>query len=258
MRFDKHGVLLADVPNAGVARRDPNARSGNPSHDVRSGKFAPGGGRRRTTPPANVDAAAYARMRDAVREAARQYKGNLTPENLQAFINQRATNPAAVNLQAFAQAVAQQQLDDIVDVLDARNHGGLKVTAPRSYIGQVLAGISDDDVAEIIQRLQARGIKDAHIVVGRALPKERRDVAQPIEASEQFEWIEESEPESSPEMNPVELADIIAKALPTPQVTVEAPQITVEVPPQRMRNTPVRDEKSGLILYTIQEPMDAS
>lgn len=259
-------VLMADVPNAGVARQDANTKSGNAAHDIHSGKFGSTGGQARTTPPANTQPAEYARMLDAVREAARRFPGGLSATNLQAFVNQRASNPAAVNIQQFAQMATQQQLNDLVDVLDTRTTPGAKLTAPRGWVKKVLAGLSDDDVAEIVARLQARGIKDPHLNVGKGLSAERRQAVKDrhaaLQASDQFEWIEESDEDSPAEMSqvsqldPVQLAEAIARAVPVPEITVE-PQILVQVPPpQRVKNTPVRDEKTGLIAYTIQEPLD--
>jgi hypothetical protein len=268
MKFDCHGVLMADVPNAGVSRQDTNARSGNPRHDVNSGKFGDGGGRaRRNTTPANVNAKDFARMRDAVREAARQFKGALTIENIQSFINKRASNPNAVNVQQFAQLVQQQQMDDLVDAITGKAHGGVKLNVPRDYIKKVLAGLSDDDVAEIVARVQARGIKDPHLNIGKALDKTRRDsvkekhaALQASDAVEMFVAAEEQgldvEEELSRIFDPVELAEVFAKAIPAPVINIEPPQVIVQSPPpQRMRNTPVRDS-NGLISYTIQEPMN--
>ena len=260
-------VMLADVAPSGVSRVDPNAASGNPRHDTRSGKFGSGGGGggKRVTPPANVDRSAYLRMLDAIREAARSYSGKLTPENIQAFIAKRAQNPAAVNIQAFMQAAAQQQLHDVVDVLDneLRTVTGPKMTAPRGYIQKVLAGASDDDVSEIIARLAARGndaAKAAKLVIGRA-GRDRKEALQAKVQAADFEdqsWAVELDDEEEPPLDPVQLVAALAEKIEIPAPVVHlTPQITVEVPPPGpVRKEIVRDA-NGLAVG-VREVPDAS
>lgn len=265
--YDSNGfpVLLADVAPAGVSKIDPNAKSGNPRHDVRSGKFSPGGGpKKRTDPPANVTRVDYARMTDAVREAARQIP-DLDEAKLMAFIQKRAQNPAAVNIQAFMQMVSSQQMSDIVDVVAAQvgKVSGLKLTAPRGYLKKVLAGRSEDDIAEILERLQARGVDPEvanKFMFGRKAPKPK------VEASDSahlidFEVLEFDEPESPPPAPefPVEMANLIAenalKSVENFAKNVPQPIVNVHVPPPGpMKVTPVRDER-GIILHTVQEPL---
>lgn len=250
--IDGFPVMLADVTPSGVAKIDPNAKSGNDAHDTRSGKFAAkAGGKKRPTAPANVDRREFARMRDAVREAARAYAGNLNEENLMSFIAKRAANPGAVNIQQFMQLVQQQQLDDIVDVLHSPRSGP-KLSAPRGYLQKVLAGATDDDVAEIIERLQARGIKDAHVVISKKLPRERREVAQPVEASLGFEWVEE-EDDAPAEFHAVseETMQAVLSRIDnqTPPIIEFKPEIRVEVP--RRKRVPIRDER-GLLTEIIE------
>jgi len=53
----------------------------------------------------------------------------------------------------------------------------------------------------------------------------------------------------------IEIVDRIMSKIPAPQITLQ-PVINVEIPkPGAMKNTPVRDE-NGVILHTIQEPVD--
>ena len=165
--FDDKGVQLADVPNAGASRVDPNAVSGNPRHDVRSGKFGSGGGgqQRGTPPPANVDPLEWARMQDAVRDAAREFD-DFDEGDVAEFLKARARDPSVVDNAAFLLMVRQQHINDIADILDQqlRTSGSLpsgkrkvRVSAPRGYMKRALAGLNADEVAQVMSRLEARG-----------------------------------------------------------------------------------------------------
>lgn len=274
MRFDRNGILLADVVGSGVAKASASTKSGNPNHDTRSGKFGGGGApAKKNNAPANVDPAAYARYRDAVREAARKFAGNVTPENLQSFIKQRAANPSAVNIQQFAQLVGQQQMEDVIDALDT-NHGGLKITAPQGYVKKILAGLSDSDVSEIVARLKARGVKDPHLKFGRSLPKDRSESvkakdAASVQASDAWDWPNDDDDpvgglEGSSLMDPEQIATLLSEAvaqlappvinIAPPQVTVQPPEVIVNVPaPTPTRKLVERDER-GLIVNVTEVP----
>ena len=259
-------VDLAEVRPAGIARLDPNTKSGNDAHDIRSGKFAPkaGSAKRGPTPPPNVDRAAYGRMLDAVRDAARSFAGALTPENIQSFIAKRAANPEAVNIQAFLQAAHTQQLADIVDILQP-NAKGPKLSAPRGYVQKVLAGATDDDVSEIIARIAARSgdeQKAAKLVIGK-IPKERREAAEAAVAATDFsadwdgvELSDDGTQESASGIDPVELTEAIARAFPKqePPVIHLAPVIEVNAPPaQSVRKEIIRNE-AGLAIGVVEIP----
>jgi hypothetical protein len=268
--LDQNGmpILLADVPNANVSRIDPNAKSGNPRHDARSGKFGPGGGgKKRPQPPANVNPVDYYRMLDAVREAARRFDGEITEENLQSFIEERANNPEAVNIQQFAALVGQQRIADLVDIIDGSTPGGkrtIKVSAPRSYVKKVLAGLTDDDVAEIVHRLEQRG-NDPEImdkwIIGKRLPKERQDAVRekkskltasewkpdPLYDLELAEAFDEFEREHLG-YDPLQLAEAI-RNMPQPVIEVK-PEIVVKMPQQKpLRREIIRDEKGLAVGY---------
>lgn len=173
-------VLLANVAPSGIAKLDPNAKSGNDAHDTSSGKFAPKSGESKPAAP-QIDNVAYFRLLDAVRDAAREFQGNISVENVTAFIRKRAKNPESVDVQQFITLVQQQNIADIVDIIDGATPGGkrpVKVSAPRSYIKKVLAAMTDDDVAEIIHRLESRGNKPEimdKFIIGKRLPKERQE-----------------------------------------------------------------------------------
>lgn len=274
MRFDRNGILLADVVGSGVAKTAAATKSGNPAHDTHSGKFgSTGGGAKKKATPANVDPAAFARYRDAVREAARKFPGKLTPENLQSFIKSRADDPTAVNIQQFAQLVQQQQLDDLVDALDT-NHGGFQVTPPKGYVSKMLAGLSDDDMTEIVARLKARGVKDPHLKFGRSLPKDRHEVVKAkTQAKEEaakvtaFDFDPTGDDviflERPPEKDWAQMADAITASMAKipapviniapPEVHVEPAQITVEVPPHPLTRKSVERDAKGLITRVTEE-----
>lgn len=160
-------ILLADVPNAGRSNIDPNATSGNPAHDVRSGKFGEtGGGKKKETPPANTDPLEYHRMLDAVRDAARQFD-TLDEASISDFLKGRAKFPEAVNLQQFMQAVIEQRKTDLVDMISEQLRGGpkrkVKMTVPRGFLKKALTNADPGMKDEIMQRLIALGHAQATV-----------------------------------------------------------------------------------------------
>ena len=115
---------------AAFLKADPNAKSGNPFHDKRSGKFGEGGGngsKRGPETPPDTDPLDFARMLDAVREAARIFDA---PDEAQIreFLQGRAANPAQVDINQFMTGVRAQQVSDIVDVLDQKLRGGARTS----------------------------------------------------------------------------------------------------------------------------------
>jgi hypothetical protein len=157
--FDLNGVQLADVPGSGVVRKDPNAKSGNPNHDTRSGKFGGGGGNRNPAPPANTDAVAYGRMLDAVREAARSID-EPNEDTIAEFIQARATSPDQVDVAGFLAMVRQQRVADLIDVLDGQLKGTkykVRLQANKVYLRKILRSVDENEAQEVIQRLQAMG-----------------------------------------------------------------------------------------------------
>lgn len=159
-------ILLADVPNAGRSKLDPNAKSGNPAHDVRSGKFGKMGPKPKEEPPANSDPLEYQRMLDAVRDAARQFD-TIDEATIGEFLKGRAKFPEAVNLQQFMQAVVEQRKTDLVDLLSEQLRGGpkrkVRLTVPRNFVKTSLANLDQPMRDEIAQRLIARGHAEATV-----------------------------------------------------------------------------------------------
>ena len=162
MRWDRNGLLLADVPGAGISRTDPNARSGNPRHDIRSGKFGGGGATNQPRPiPANVDALAYARQLDAVRMAARTLPV-VDEKAVQAFINERANAPEQVDIQAFLAMVTEQRKADLTDIIDesmreTQPGERIHIQAPPGLLRSYMRALGPDAVAEIMSRLEGMG-----------------------------------------------------------------------------------------------------
>jgi hypothetical protein len=168
MKFDTNGVLLADVPNAGVSRTAAGQRSGNPRHDIHSGKFGAGGGgggAPGTPAPAGADPVEYARMLDAVREAAREFD-NPQEGDIRDFIKGRANSPDQVDIQNFMDMVTEQRKSDLVDLLDqnlrasgpmARGRRKVKLSAPKGYVRRLLRQLDPESLGEVMHRLESMG-----------------------------------------------------------------------------------------------------
>lgn len=253
-------VELADVPDAGVSRPDPNARSGNPRHDIRSGKFGdkPGG----PTPPPNTDPLEFARFLDAVRDAAREFD---TPDigDIRDFLAGRARNPAQVDAEGFLRAVIEQRVNDVVDMLDTalrrdgilpRGRRRVMLRAPRGYLKRTLNQMDPAILAQIEHRLIAMGHneKDVDTFLRGRVPEEKanqkEEVKKTFQASE--EWLDQAVRVAMverPEKNDVELAASVAKSiaenLPQPVVNVNP---VINVVPKPMRRELIRDPETGL------------
>lgn len=158
-------VLMADVPNAGTAVISTGSRANNKRHDARSGKFTSGGGPKKAKAkktPANHDPNEYNRFLAAAREAAREL-GGFEEEDIREFLARRAKNPDKVDIQKFLQAVRNQRIVDVTDLLDQqmRSEKGSKskvrVTAPRKFVEQTIRGLNEAEVSRIIDVLSSRG-----------------------------------------------------------------------------------------------------
>lgn len=253
--FDEHGLRLADVANAGVSKVDPNAKSGNPNHDLRSGKFGAGGKGPESdmaTAP-NTSPEDQLRMNDAIREAAREFDD---PEigDVQEFIRGRAKAPDQVDVQAFLGLVREQRINDLVDILDSQIRKGgsltrgrrkVRLSAPRGYIRGLMRRVDSDTVAQIFSRLEAMGHdqKDVQDFFNKRFGEEKTTEAQtkrkqqPVAASnwdaekpfyaldqdDDEDFFDDDRPEP---VDPLHMAEKIAQNLPQPviNVTVQAPQ----------------------------------
>lgn len=164
MRWDKHGILFADVPNSGgVVGRKTGSRGGNERHDSRSGKFAVGSGanKQQVETPANIDPLAYKRQLDAVRDAARQLD-TLDEAAVAEFIKGRATAPEQVDIANFLQMVTEQRKADLLDIIDTSLREGdgedrIRVVAPEGLVAEHIRALGTAAVGEIMERLEAMG-----------------------------------------------------------------------------------------------------
>jgi hypothetical protein len=167
--LDEHGfpVLLADVPNANISKVAATQKSGNPRHDIHSGKFGAGGGRPKVGPaaPANTDPVEWHRFIDAVRTAAREFD-NPQISDIKDFINAHAKDPQSVNPEEFLAAVQEQRLNDLVDALDhqLRQQGTLqtgrrrlRIVTPKGYLKKLMNNATPEQIAEVGHRLESLG-----------------------------------------------------------------------------------------------------
>lgn len=247
--YDLNGIALADVPNAGVSTKDPNAKSGNPNHDVNSGKFGDGSQpKQKTDRPPNTSVEEYARMMDAVREAAREFD-NPQEGDIREFLAGRAKAPDQVDVQNFIEMVNAQRLNDLVDMLDqqlrqsgplARGRRKVRVSAPRGYVRKYLRSADSPLVQQLSMRLVAMGHNEGDVksFFNQKVPNVKPNADQ-INASDVwdgafvFPEMSESEDYGTVEfvedlkaVDPVQMAERIAKNIPQPiiNVTVEAPK----------------------------------
>ena len=180
-------VVLADVPNAGVSKTDPNATSGNPRHDVHSGKFGAGGpGQQPQKTPPNTSQLDYARMLDAVRQAARSLKG-IDQANIQKFLDRRAIAPDQVDVAQFLRLVMDQRNNDVIDIIDQQFRSGgpiqrgswVRVSTPRGNLKKLTGSLAPEDVSIVMHRLEAMGhtAKDINKFFAGQIPSEVHQAA---------------------------------------------------------------------------------
>lgn len=172
LAIDEDGfpILLADVPDAGVSQVASGQQSGNPRHDVRSGKFGPGGGGNGNGPrpqqpaaaPQGVEPQEWARRLDQVRLAAREFE-QFAPDDIKAWLRGKTNKELSdEEINHFLADVRSQQLDDLVDILDTNIRRSVtrrvvKITAPRGYTKKTMGALSDEEIHGMLDRLKARG-----------------------------------------------------------------------------------------------------
>lgn len=174
VEVDGFPVLFANVPNAGVARTATATKSGNPKHDVRSGKFGGGGGggdKPGLHPPANVDPHEWHRMLAAVRDAAREFD-HPAEADIKEFLKGRVKDVGQVDLAGFVEMVRHQRLSDLADLLDQqfRARGPMKqgrrkvrVAAPRGFLRKALKDLTPEDVKQLVDTIVSRGHDQADV-----------------------------------------------------------------------------------------------
>lgn len=270
--FSKDGVELANVANAGVSNLDPNARSGNPRHDARSGKFGTGKTEKQqaAAPPPNTDPKEFARLLDAVRSAARTL-GTIDEKTITEFVHGRAAAPDQVDIARFLNMVKEQRKTDLTDAIDqilgGNNQKLVKLTASRGNLKKLVSGATPDDLAEVMHRLESMGHPKDKVdrFFAARIPTHQDVMAKRDKiAASDTNWTLPYEPEldedlaeyhfPTPQPDSVELVEKIVQNLPAPNI-----QIDVHVPPQGGRRTiiPKRNPDTGLI-ESIEEVEDAS
>lgn len=277
--FDENGLLIemAEVPNAGViVKRKTGSEIGNKRHDAASGKFAPKGEKlKKESASPNADPIELKRMYDAARDMAREF--DLPEEgDVREFLAGRAKNPAQVDIPSFINLVRENIKNDVLDMLDQklRKEGALKrgrrtvrVQAPRGYLQRTMRGFSDDDIAELMHRLEARGHEreDIDKLFDRRVKEETASSAKEkregIAASD--DWVpppyvyeHDAEDDGEAMEYAVEMAERIARSIQPPVVNVE-PVIHVNVPePKPMKRVITRDEKG--LATVVEDVPDAS
>ena len=180
-------------------------RSGNP-YRQQAGRFGSGpgqtdrrkGARDRRLPPVagqgrrSLDRQRpdVIRRRDAVVDAARSIEDLSNKQSLTDFVRRRWAGTRALtsmDIQSFVDDVRAQRLEDVVDTLDNRVREGvlkkndsIRVSFPRGWVKRTIRGLSDDEVASVLDRLRARGWTEQQVrqhVVSR-FDDERRRLAQ--------------------------------------------------------------------------------
>lgn len=160
-------LFLGTAQSIGVAQIDPNAKSGNPAHDAHSGKFGSTGPKPKTNAlPANTtDPGHYIKLRDLVIDAAREI-GITDPNSLLSFIKGRTARPPSESeLNQILAEVQKARISELVDWVDAQMSGrGRKrsssratISAPRIWVRRAFEQATDQDVTDIVNRLEAKG-----------------------------------------------------------------------------------------------------
>jgi hypothetical protein len=172
-------VFLSDgapaLELAGATVEDPNTRSGNPHHEVGTGRF--GSGRRKDPGKApsgrrqvaeQSDESSVTRRRDAVVDAARTIE-DLSADGVREFVQRRWRGTRALtdqDVEQFAIDAQRQRVEDVVDALDLRlrkavlsrgGQGVVKIDFPRGLLRRTLSGLAADQVIQVLERLQQRG-----------------------------------------------------------------------------------------------------
>jgi hypothetical protein len=169
-----YDLVLTEEGPALAVRVDPDTKSGNPTHNVRDGRFGSLGRRKAKVPGSNPRAtqveagpnASQVRRRDAVVDAARTIM-DLSPDGVREFVRKRwrGTRPLTdADVESFSADARRQRIEDAVDALDYRIRRGVygrtrvvKVDFPRGLIRGSLRNMDDTEVNEVLQRLRYRG-----------------------------------------------------------------------------------------------------
>lgn len=161
----------------GASTVDPDTKSGNPRHEVGTGKFGTGPGKTdrrqqqdRRGPlrrQADVDNPSALRRRDAVVDAARQIADLDDEQEVRRFMRQRWSGTRVMtelDVQSFINDARRQRIQDVIDTLDNRVRAGVLKRAkvvnihfPRGWVKSTMNGLSDQEVLSVLDRLRSRG-----------------------------------------------------------------------------------------------------
>jgi hypothetical protein len=170
------GQVAAQRTSGAVVFR--GARSGNPSFDPVSGRFAgkkPGRGvqgqggdvvvtQQTRTLPQGVTMEQWQRRQDAVRWAARSL-AEVSPEKVKSFLESHPNVDASqVNVDLFIRDVMAAKIDDLVDILNQQVASSqVSLNAPKAYIRRTLRGLDSPTILAVTKRLEGRGWDPADI-----------------------------------------------------------------------------------------------
>lgn len=171
--IDSNGypVMLADV----VVAEKPSAPT----------KPAP-----TTKTPQGVDGQEWARRTDAVREAAREFESFTSQDVTEHLRGRTLRDLTPAEIESFVADVRAQVISDLVDILDQRERGILRgrryvrVHAPKGYTVKVMRSLEDAEVAQISDRLKARGWSDKQLKTFKdRLPEQQQKLAERVSGS---------------------------------------------------------------------------
>lgn len=169
--------------------KDAPTRSGNSRHDVRTGRFGSKGGRQENGGPPKDGGEDQADVgeglwRDAVRTVAREFE-SFSPQDVERWLKGRTSRDIRPDeLQQFIREVQDQQIDDLVDILDAAESKGstarrkVRIVAPKGYTRKTVNGLSDDELRVVAQRLRARGWSSEQVL--KRVPEGKREAIKGI------------------------------------------------------------------------------
>lgn len=168
--------------SVGVSKVDVDTKSGNPRHDVFSGRFGSGKKvRQRVATPPNVDREQFMRRRDAVIDAARTNPA-MDADELARFLEGRVNRaPSVEELEALLRDVRVATLNDLTDFLHAEigtRRGNINLRVPKVWLNETYDVLSDAELQVVANRLVTRGWDSstaAKATFKRLRDKDRRD-----------------------------------------------------------------------------------
>lgn len=120
-------------------------------------------------PPKGIESGEWDRRTDAVRAAAREFE-TFTAQDAREWLKGTTKRELSdQEVEAFVTDVRSQVVSDMVDILDQGQRGILRgrrtvrVTAPKGYTRKTLASLTDDELAQVKDRLVARGWTDKQV-----------------------------------------------------------------------------------------------